>query len=56
VKNTSRVTSGRDVTEDSLIWLKIIHHYDKSTVSIEFCIGEILNILKEKINKIFLGV
>jgi len=55
VKNTSRVTSGRDITEDSLIWLKIIHHYDKSAVSIEFCIGEILNILKEKINKTFLG-
>jgi hypothetical protein len=55
VNNTSRVTSGRDVTEDSLIWLKIIHHYDNSAVSIEFCNGEILNTLQKKINKIFFG-
>ena len=55
VNNTSRVTSGRDVTEDSLIWLKIIHHYGNSAVSTEFCNGETLNILKEKINKIFFG-
>lgn len=56
MNNTSRVTSGRDVTHDSLIWLKIIHHYDNSAVSIEFCNGGILNSLKENINKIFLGL
>ena len=48
MNNTSRVTSGRDVTEDSIIWLKIIHHYDNSAVSIEFCNGEILSIFKRK--------
>jgi hypothetical protein len=54
VNNTSRVTSGRHVTQDSLIWLKIIHHFDNSAVNIEFCNGGILNSLKEKINKLFL--
>jgi len=56
VNNTARVTSGRDVTQDSLIGLKIIHHYDNSAASIEFCNGGILNSLKEKINKIYLGL
>lgn len=48
MNTTSRVTSGRDVTKDSIIWFKIIHHYDNSAVNIEFCNGEILSTFEGK--------